>query len=131
LTISVDEKANIPGYGSWTVKFNQFAVQPPVEMLRNNFTIRIHLDDTDEFNGALKVIPGSHLKNVLRPETLDWSGQTEMTCTVKAGGIMVMRPLLMHSSGRTTSNKRRRVIHLEFSRDTLPEEINWAEKEHW
>ncbi|MET3980542.1 hypothetical protein ABIB62_003143 [Mucilaginibacter sp. UYP25] len=47
LTISVDKKAELPGYGPWTVKQNQFAVQPPLNILQNNFTIRIHLDDTD------------------------------------------------------------------------------------
>ncbi|MBB5394836.1 hypothetical protein [Mucilaginibacter sp. AK015] len=52
LTISVDKKAGLPGYGPWTVKQNQFAVQPPLNILENNFTIRIHLDDTDEGNGA-------------------------------------------------------------------------------
>src|SRR5471030_1513534 len=54
LTISVDKKTHIDGYGPWTVKQNQFAVQPPIQILEDNFTIRIHLDDTDEGNGALK-----------------------------------------------------------------------------
>jgi hypothetical protein len=48
-----------------------------------------------------------------------------------AGGFMIMRPLLMHASYRTTSNKQRRVIHIEFSRQELPSEINWAEKENY
>jgi hypothetical protein len=65
LTIVVDKKADIPGYGPWTVKQNQFGVQPPLDILQDNFTIRIHLDDTDQDNGALKVIPGSHKKRCL------------------------------------------------------------------
>jgi len=128
LTISVDKKATLPGYGPWTLKPNQFAVQPPVDILKDNFTIRIHLDDTDEGNGALKVIPGSHL-TILRTDEMDFATQQQMSCSVPAGGIMVMRPLLMHASNRTTSNKQRRVIHLEFSRAVLPKEIKWAEKE--
>lgn len=48
LTISVDKKIDIENYGPWTVKQNQFAVQPPIDILENIFTIRIHLDDTDE-----------------------------------------------------------------------------------
>ena len=64
LTISVDKKIEVEGFGNWTVKQDQFAVQPPVQILEHNFTIRIHLDDTDEGNGALKVIPGSHLKGI-------------------------------------------------------------------
>jgi ectoine hydroxylase-related dioxygenase (phytanoyl-CoA dioxygenase family) len=128
LTISVGNKTELPGYGPWTVKQNQFAVQPPLNILQNNFTIRIHLDDTDEGNGALKVIPGSHLKKIYRPENIDWTTETEHTCNVKAGGIMLMRPLLMHASNRTTNNKPRKVIHIEFSNAELPDGLQWSEQ---
>lgn len=127
LTISVDRKLTIPGFGPWTVKHNQFAVQPPLDILQSNFTIRIHLDDTDKYNGALKVIRGSHLKEVYRPETIDFNKEVEDLCPVKKGGIMLMRPLLLHASNRTTNNERRRVIHIEFSKVQLPEELNWSE----
>ena len=36
-------------------------VQPPVEILSGMLSIRVHLDETPESNGALRVIPGSHL----------------------------------------------------------------------
>jgi ectoine hydroxylase-related dioxygenase (phytanoyl-CoA dioxygenase family) len=62
LTISVDKKLELPDFGPWTTKQNQFAVQPPLNILENIYTIRIHLDDTDENNGALKVVPKSHAK---------------------------------------------------------------------
>jgi ectoine hydroxylase-related dioxygenase (phytanoyl-CoA dioxygenase family) len=127
LTISVDKKLEIAGYGPWTVKHEQFAVQPPLDILEDNFTIRIHLDDADEGNGALKVIAGSHLKRICRPDTIDWAAETEITCNVKAGGVMLMRPLLMHASGRTTNSKPRKVIHIEFSRLKLPEGLAWSE----
>lgn len=127
LTISVDKKLNIAGFGPWTTKQHQFAVQPPINILQDNFTMRIHLDDTKEENGALKVIPKSHLKGVYRPETIDWTNETEVICNVGGGGIMFMKPLLLHSSGRTINNNKRRVLHIEFSRSALPENLNWAE----
>jgi ectoine hydroxylase-related dioxygenase (phytanoyl-CoA dioxygenase family) len=127
LTISVKEKCDIAGYGQWTTKHNQFAVQPPTNILENNFTIRIHLDDTTKENGALKVVPGSHKKGIYRPESIDWNIEKEQVCEVKKGSIMIMHPLLLHSSGRSTSNKRRRVIHIEFSKEFLPGELRWAE----
>jgi ectoine hydroxylase-related dioxygenase (phytanoyl-CoA dioxygenase family) len=125
LTIAVDKKQEIPGFGPWTLKENQFAVQPPLHLLEDNFTVRIHLDDTTEKNGALKVIPGSHRKGIIRTETANLSGS--VTCVVPKGGIMFMKPLLQHASGRTTANKRRRVVHIEFSRQSLPEGLQWAE----
>jgi ectoine hydroxylase-related dioxygenase (phytanoyl-CoA dioxygenase family) len=127
LTISVDKKTDLPGFGPWTTKQNQFAVQPPIDILENIFTIRIHLDDTDEYNGALKVIPTSHAKGIYRPETIDWSVETETICRVHKGGIMLMKPLLLHGSNRTTNGKKRRVIHIEFSDRQLPEELKWSE----
>lgn len=127
LTISVDRKVPVQGFGPWTVKHEQFAVQPPLEILEHIFTIRIHLDDTDENNGALKVIPGSHMKGVYRPETIDWKEESIVTCNVRKGGIMIMRPLLLHASDRALGNNNRRVIHIEFANADLPEDLQWAE----
>ncbi|KOS05245.1 phytanoyl-CoA dioxygenase [Flavobacterium akiainvivens] len=128
LTVSVDKKTDVDGYGPWTVKQNQFAVQPPLHILENIFTLRLHLDDTDINNGALKVVPGSHAKGIYRPETIDWQTETEAICNVPAGGLMIMKPLLLHSSGRTTNNNNRRVIHIEFSNHPLATPLQWAEK---
>ncbi|WP_312346159.1 phytanoyl-CoA dioxygenase family protein [Chryseobacterium binzhouense] len=128
LTISVDKKLELENFGPWITKQNQYAVQPPLDILENIFTIRIHLDDTDENNGALKVVPKSHAKGIYRPETIDWDVETETICNVEKGGIMLMKPLLLHRSNRTTNGKKRRVIHIEFSDRELPEELNWSER---
>lgn len=127
LTISVDKKIETEGFGPWTVKQNQFAVQPTLAILENIFTIRIHLDDTDENNGALKVIDRSHAKAIYRPETINWNTEKETICNVNSGGIMLMKPLLLHGSNRTQNNKKRRVIHIEFSSMPLPGNLNWSE----
>lgn len=128
LTISVDKKLELPDFGPWTTKQNQFAVQPPLNILENIYTIRIHLDDTDENNGALKVVPKSHAKGIYRPETIDWAVETEHICNVEKGGIMIMKPLTLHGSNRTTNGNRRRVIHIEFSDRELPEVLQWSER---
>ncbi|MBB1283380.1 phytanoyl-CoA dioxygenase family protein [Flavisolibacter sp. BT320] len=127
LTISVDKKIDCEGYGPWTKKEGQFAVQPPPGILEDNFTIRIHLDDTTEENGALKVIPQSHKKGIYRAENIDWKTEQETICAVSKGGVMFMKPLLFHASNRTTNYSRRRVIHIEFSRCQLDENMNWSE----
>jgi len=128
LTISADKKLVLENFGPWTVKQNQYAVVPPIAILENIYTIRIHLDDTDENNGALKVIPKSHLRGINRVENIDWSKESDITCKVKKGGVMIMKPLLFHSSSKTTNNNKRRVIHIEFSDIQLPSQLKWAEK---
>jgi ectoine hydroxylase-related dioxygenase (phytanoyl-CoA dioxygenase family) len=128
LTISVDKKMELEGFGPWTTKQNQFAVQPPSKILEDNFTIRIHLDSATSENGALRVIPGSHTIGILRSDEIKQQ-HLEQTCSVEAGGVMLMKPLLLHASGRTINNRQRRVVHLEFSRTELPQGLNWSEKQ--
>ncbi|PXY41069.1 phytanoyl-CoA dioxygenase [Flavobacterium cheongpyeongense] len=128
LTISVDKRIEIDNFENWTVKQNQFAVQPPAAILEDNFTIRIHIDKTTKDNGALKVINNSHSKGILRIENLDFENEKETICEVEKGGIMIMKPLLFHASNKTTNNERRRVIHIEFSRQELPDGLEWSEK---
>ena len=128
LTISVDKKLALNGFEFWTIKQNQFSVQPPVDILQNVVTVRIHLDRTDENNGSLKVVPKSHSKGIYRPETIDWTVESEVNCNVSKGGIMLMKPLVLHRSGRTTNERQRRVIHIEFSNQELPTALNWAER---
>lgn len=127
LTISVNKKIEIENFENWTVKQNQFAVQPPAAILEKNFTIRIHIDKTTKENGALKVINNSHSKGIFRVENLDIENET--ICEVEKGGIMIMKPLLFHASNKTTNNERRRVIHVEFSNQQLPNGLDWSEKD--
>ena len=55
LMISVSQRADLPGVGPWTCKAGDVAVRPPTAVLEKMVTIRIHLDDCDASNGALKV----------------------------------------------------------------------------
>ena len=128
LTISVDKKLDIEGFSNWTNKENQFSVQPREEILKSIFTVRIHLDDTDENNGALKVIPKSHSNGVVRLDTFNFQNGDEKICSVKKGGIMIMKRLLFHASNKTINKERRRVIHIEFSSLALPKELSWSEE---
>jgi ectoine hydroxylase-related dioxygenase (phytanoyl-CoA dioxygenase family) len=128
LTISVDKRIELDNFENWTTKQNQFAVQPPKEILESNFTIRIHIDKTTKQNGALKVINKSHSKGIIRIENIHFENETETICEVEKGGIMIMKPLLFHASNKTTNNERRRVIHIEFSNQKLPSQLEWSEK---
>jgi ectoine hydroxylase-related dioxygenase (phytanoyl-CoA dioxygenase family) len=128
LTIYVQEKIETLGFKNWTKKNGEFGVQPPTEYLGNIVALRIHLDDTDETNGALKVIPHSHSVGVLRSQTVSFTDSDSVTCSVPAGGVMLMKPLLFHSSSRTTTEKQRRVIHLELCSLELPEKLEWSQK---
>ncbi|MDO7849751.1 phytanoyl-CoA dioxygenase family protein [Hymenobacter sp. M29] len=127
LMINVDQRADLPGFGPWTSKAEGVSVQPPVAVLENVATLRIHLDDCDATNGALKVVPGSHRHGVVPAAAIAGFTPDATVCAVPAGGMMLMKPLLLHASNRSTSNRPRRVMHLEFASAELPDGLAWRE----
>lgn len=128
LSVSVTKKAEIEGYKNWTFKRGQFGVEPPTNILDNIITLRIHLDDTDENNGALKVIPNSHLNGVYKLDLIRDKIEDEQICRVKKGEVMLMKPLTFHASNRTINDQQRKVIHLEISNQNLQNPIDWKER---
>ncbi|WP_187261739.1 phytanoyl-CoA dioxygenase family protein [Pontibacter beigongshangensis] len=129
--INVVEKKEVDGFSGWTNKAGLVSVRPPVEYLQSAFTVRIHLDDTDEQNGALKVMPRTHFNILSDAEIAEIRDSAESKCCkVQKGGVHLMKPLTMHASSKTENNKHRRVIHLEFNNKELPGELEWLEREN-
>ncbi|MES2104361.1 MAG: phytanoyl-CoA dioxygenase family protein [Pseudomonadota bacterium] len=129
LSIAVAQKMDIDGYSKWTIKDGAHYVEPPVAILESILTLRFALDNSDEDNGALRVIPGSHLLGKLKAEEIQILQQDRIavSCNVQAGDLLLMKPLLLHSSSKAAKPSDRRVIHLETSAKVLPIPMNWAE----
>lgn len=125
--IAVREKREVAGFSAWSIKAGVVHTQPPVEVLTSIVAVRLHLDDTDETNGALRVIPGSHSHGVLSDEAIqEWKAQqSAVACDVPSGGALLMRPLLLHASSVATQPTHRRVLHLEYSAVELPGGLEW------
>jgi ectoine hydroxylase-related dioxygenase (phytanoyl-CoA dioxygenase family) len=129
LTIAVRERSEVDGFGPWTVKAGVLHVQPTAEVMRRLLAIRIHLDDSGPDNGPLRVLPGSHREGRLSAEQIAKRQYKEsVTCTVPRGGVLLMRPLLLHASSACTLPKPRRVIHLEFAAHELPQGLQWSDR---
>jgi len=126
LTIAVRKKIDVTGFGPWSTKAGVVHVQPPASILENMLAVRIHLDDCGQSNGPIRVIPGSHrLGRLTTDEILRISAQPAVCCTVAEGGVMLMRPLLVHASSACREPRHRRVIHLEFASCPLPGGLEW------
>lgn len=128
LMISVNQRQEAPGFGPWTDKQGDVSVQPPRAVSENICTLRLHLDDCDASNGALKVVLGSHRHGAILAQELPQYTLHAVACPVPAGGVMLMKPLTLHASNRSTSPRSRRVIHLEFSSLALPYGLQWREQ---
>lgn len=126
VTIAVKNRLDLPGYQPWSSKGGIYHVQPPVAILEQMLTVRIHLDRTDESNGALKVISGSHCDGKLSSDSINiWKQLDSTICTCEPGGILLMRPLLLHASSAAIVPIHRRVIHFDYAGCDLPEGLEW------
>ena len=127
--IAVAKRQELPGWGPWTVKAGVVHVLPPAAVLEKMITVRLHLDDCDENNGPLRVLPGSHRHGILSAEQLAALRKQvpEVACLLPCGGALVMSPLLLHASSPAQSPLHRRVLHIEFAPENLlPEGLAWA-----
>ncbi|MBN9420740.1 MAG: phytanoyl-CoA dioxygenase family protein [Candidatus Eremiobacteraeota bacterium] len=116
VTLACPVRFERAGWTNWTVKDGVPHVQPPVAVLEQMVTVRLHLDDCGADNGPLRVVPGSHRLGRLSAEEIQARVATSeaVECVCRAGEVLRMRPLLVHSSGSATRPGRRRVVHLEF-----------------
>ena len=127
LTIAVVEKIETPEYIAWSVKEGSVHVQPERRVLEGMAAIRLHLDACNASNGALKVLPGSHLHGKLDAAAIKkWTHETNpFVCEIPKGGALLMRPLLLHSSAPSQNPAHRRVVHIEYATEELPNGLKW------
>ena len=128
-TLALRARTDAPGFGPWSIKDGVPHVQPPIHLLEQMLTTRLHLDDCDETNGALRVLPGSHRLGRLSAERIQQlrASHRDHLCHLTAGDALLMRPLLLHASSRSQGNRHRRVLHIEYAAFPLPQPLEWHE----
>jgi hypothetical protein len=115
MTIAV-QRNDLPSdrFRNPTTKAGIKHVEAPTGLLQRMLTLRLHLDDVDEDNGPLIVIPRSHRtgKEASTDETIE-------KILANCGDVLAIRPLVAHSSPvpSTGTTRRRRVLHFEFAAD--------------
>lgn len=125
--ISVKERLDVPGFTGWSNKVGIPHVRPPVEVLEQMLAARIHIDDCPSENGALKVIPQSHAHGRLSTEQIEeWTKKQHHVCGAKKGDVLLMKPLILHSSDRAAKPVHRRVLHIEYAAFELPAGLEWG-----
>jgi ectoine hydroxylase-related dioxygenase (phytanoyl-CoA dioxygenase family) len=127
LSIPVAERVSSAECSGWSEKEGEIFVQPPITVLQELLAVRVHLDDCDERNGALRVVPGSHRLGRLTASDAIRARDAlgEVSVGVPRGGAMLLRPLLLHASSRSVIGSPRRVLHFVFGPKNLPEGLRW------
>ncbi|HEX5272315.1 MAG TPA: phytanoyl-CoA dioxygenase family protein, partial [Gemmataceae bacterium] len=113
LTVAVrDNRRPGGGFTKPTTKAGVPHAEGPRVVLETMLTARVHLDDVTEENGPLKVVPGSHRTG----KELRLGETPPETVLARRGDVLLMRPLLAHSSGHSLPDtaRHRRILHLEF-----------------
>lgn len=90
------------------------------------FTVGIYLDEVEEHDGALRVVPGSHLAG---KEICELCKQPFIEVPMEAGDILIHDMMLAHSSRPMEKREKRRVIYFEFlSRQQVLQENIYSEE---
>lgn len=111
------ERKQTPGWGPWSVKEGVTYAHAPAGALSTVLALRVHLDDSTAENGPLRVLPGTHQLGVLDDQTISalTARISQVEGEVTKGGVLAMRPLLVHSSSKSRSEAARRVVHIEYA----------------
>ncbi len=78
------------------------------------------LDDFTEDNGALRIVPGSHLwKRLPEPGAVV---EGEVLVTGKAGTVVVMNAHMWHGGSGNRTDRPRRAMHVYYTRGDKPQQ---------
>ena len=111
------ERRETPGWGPWSIKEGIHYAHAPASALSQVLALRIHLDESTAANGPLRVLPGTHNLGVLSDDAVHGlaSKIPPVDCLVSTGGVLAMRPLIIHASSKSQTSLPRRVLHIEYA----------------
>jgi ectoine hydroxylase-related dioxygenase (phytanoyl-CoA dioxygenase family) len=115
--LPIQERHETPGWGPWSVKEGVIYAHACAGALSQVLALRVHLDDSRADNGPLRVLPATHNLGVLDDDAMHMLAAqiAPVDCLVARGGVLAMRPLLVHASSKSQAAAPRRVLHIEYA----------------
>ncbi|MCH9696460.1 MAG: hypothetical protein K0U72_18230 [Gammaproteobacteria bacterium] len=117
LSVPVKRKFCRQSWKNWTVKQGIPHVQPPTQFLLGMFAIRLNIDHSTAENGALIVSPCSHQTETADPPSVVVEGLPR--------SALMMSPMLVHASRKSTNGTDRRVLHFLFGPSQQSSPVEW------
>jgi ectoine hydroxylase-related dioxygenase (phytanoyl-CoA dioxygenase family) len=110
-------RLDVNSWGPWSVKEGVTYAHAPASALSQVLALRVHLDDSTADNGPLRVLPRTHMSGVLSDDSIHELSTRipPIDCTVSKGGVVAMRPLVVHASSKSHNELPRRVLHIEYA----------------
>jgi ectoine hydroxylase-related dioxygenase (phytanoyl-CoA dioxygenase family) len=111
------ERSEVAGWGPWSVKEGIAYAHAPAAALSQVLALRVSLDDSLSENGPLRILPETHTLGVLSDDSIHELAAriAPVDCVVPKGGIVAMRPLVVHASSKSQTEIPRRVLHIEYA----------------
>jgi ectoine hydroxylase-related dioxygenase (phytanoyl-CoA dioxygenase family) len=110
-------RLEVHGWGPWSLKERILYAHAPASALSQVLALRVHLDDSTAANGPLRVLPRTHALGVLSDDSIHELSTriSPVYCLVSKGGVVAMRPLIVHASSKSRVELPRRVLHIEYA----------------
>jgi hypothetical protein len=126
-TIAVRRRVDVEGYGPWTTKDGVQHVEPPIDLLADVVTLRIHLDDLGVDNSPLLIAPGSHrFGRIAQSDVRTVVEKCGMySCLADAGDVWLYATPIVHASDAAATPSRRRVLQIDYCARELPGGLEW------
>ena len=111
------ERVDLQGWGPWSVKEDVDYAHAPAAALSQVLALRVSFDDSTGENGPLRVLPRTHTLGVLGDDSIHELATriAPLECVVPKGGLVAIRPLIVHASSKSQTEKPRRVLHIEYA----------------
>jgi ectoine hydroxylase-related dioxygenase (phytanoyl-CoA dioxygenase family) len=115
--LPVRQRVDAATWRAWSSKGGVLHAIAPASALAMVVALRVHLDDSTQANGPLRVLPGTHAGGVLTHDEIQRMAAaiSPVACLASAGGVVAMRPLVVHASSKANDNEPRRVLHIEYA----------------
>lgn len=126
-TIAVKERIPVDGFDTWSIKSGMQHVEPPIALLSDMVTLRVHIDPVPAGNAPLLIAPGSHkLGRIPEDEVGDVVQRCgTVACLADAGDIWLYATPILHASDAATAPMHRRVLQVDFAVSDLPGGLEW------
>lgn len=125
--VAVKESIETAGFTNWSSQYAVHHVCASLEVLKNFLIARISLDPMSKENGAIFIVPNTHREGIYEHEEILSKVKKigPLLYEMKAGDMMIMSPLLIHNSPRSTTSVSRRILSIEFSACPLPNQLTF------
>jgi ectoine hydroxylase-related dioxygenase (phytanoyl-CoA dioxygenase family) len=126
LSIPVAGRVDHPALSGWSEKEGSLFVHAPDDVLKQLLAVRVHVDHCSLEDGPLWVVPGSHELGRVGPAHAAEARRTAgVVVPAKRGDALLMRPLVLHASSKSSGSSLRRVLHFLFGPEVLPYGLVW------